>query len=261
VLIGDGGFAAASLGHTCRHLRVRFVSRMLLSAQLSDPVQPQPKGRPGVKPNTGPRQRKLTHWLKDAATAWLSQEIPWYAGQQLKMDVLTGEALWHRDGEAPLPVRWVLLRDPSGKRSPFALLCTDPTIAMLQIISWYVSRWNIEVTFEEARAHLGNVAKKVSPRFSGWSTRRKIRTFGSTQGVSPAWSSVSRVALQASRARCEIIPLACQKYRVCGGVTQQEQRDTEKLALQAHSVQLEGEEVNGCHVNGRFRSIGPSGAT
>jgi hypothetical protein len=63
------------------------------------------------------------------------------------MDVLTGEALWHRDGEAPLPIRWVLLRDPSGKRSPFALFCTDPTVAMLHIITWYVFRWNIEVTF------------------------------------------------------------------------------------------------------------------
>jgi hypothetical protein len=93
--------------------------------------------------------------LKDAATVWLSQEIPWYAGQQLTMDVLTGKALWHRDGEAPLPVGWVLLRDPSGKRSPFALLCTEPTVALLQIITWYVFRWNIEVTFEEARAHLG----------------------------------------------------------------------------------------------------------
>jgi hypothetical protein len=41
------------------------------------------------------------------------------------MDVLTGKALWHRDGEAPLPVGWVLLRDPSGKRSPFALFCTE----------------------------------------------------------------------------------------------------------------------------------------
>jgi DDE superfamily endonuclease len=80
VLIGDGGFAAASLGHTCCRLRVRFVSRLLLTAQLYDPVPPQPKGKPGVKPNKGPRQRKLTQLLEDSATAWLSQEITWYAG-------------------------------------------------------------------------------------------------------------------------------------------------------------------------------------
>ena len=155
MLAGDGGFSSARLSHTCRRLRVCFVSHFLLTAQLYDPVPPQPKGKPGVKPNKGPRQRKLTHHLKDAATVWLSQEIPWYAGEQLKMEVLTGKALWHRDGEAPLPVGWVLLHDPSGKRSPFALLCTEPTVALLQIITWYVFRWTIEVTFEEARAHLG----------------------------------------------------------------------------------------------------------
>jgi DDE superfamily endonuclease len=155
VLVGDGGFAATSLGHMCRRLRVRFVSRLLLNAQLYDPVPPQPKGKPGVKPKKGPRQPKLTQRVKDTATAWLRQEITWYAGQQLKMDLITGVALWHRDGEDPLPIRWVLLRDPSGKRSPFALFCTDPTVPMLQIVAWYVSRWNIEVTFEEVRAHLG----------------------------------------------------------------------------------------------------------
>jgi hypothetical protein len=147
VLVGDGGFAAASLGHTCRRLQVRLVSRLLLTAQLYDPVPPQRKGKPGVKPKKGPRQPKLTQRVTNRATAWLSQEIPWYAGQKLKMDLLTGTALWHRDGEDPLPIRWVLLRDRSGKRSPFALFGTDPTLPMLQLIAWYVSRWNIEVTF------------------------------------------------------------------------------------------------------------------
>jgi len=60
VLVGDGGFAAASLGHTCRRLRIHLVSRLLLTAQLYDAVPPQPKGKPGVKPKKGPRQPKLT---------------------------------------------------------------------------------------------------------------------------------------------------------------------------------------------------------
>jgi DDE superfamily endonuclease len=105
VLSADGGFAAASLGHPCRRLRVRFVSRLRLWAPLYDPVPQQPKGKPGVKPKKGPRQRKLTQRLEDPPTAWLSQEIPWYAGERLKMDLQTGEAVWHRDGEAPLPIR------------------------------------------------------------------------------------------------------------------------------------------------------------
>jgi hypothetical protein len=66
--------------------------------------------------------------------------------------------------------RWVLLRDPSGKRSPFALFCTDPSVAMLHIITWYVLRWNIEVTFQEARAHLGLCTQRH------WSTPAIART-------------------------------------------------------------------------------------
>jgi hypothetical protein len=37
-----------------------------------------------------------------------------------------------------------------------ALLCTDPESSVQQIVGWFVGRrWSIEVTFEEARAHLG----------------------------------------------------------------------------------------------------------
>jgi hypothetical protein len=71
------------------------------------------------------------------------------------MDLASAPARWHRDGEEPLPLRWVLLRDPTGARDPFALLCTDDAAPRLQIIAWYVSRWQIAVTCEEARAHLG----------------------------------------------------------------------------------------------------------
>ena len=158
--------ATASLGLTGRRLDVRFVSRLLLTAQLYDPVPPQPKGQPGVKPPQGPRQPKLTTRLTHTAqTAWDATTIGWYARQRLAMDLATGTALWHRDGEPPLPLRWVLLRDPSGKRQPFALLCTDQDASRAQISAWYVSRWEVEVTFEEVRAHLGfQTPRHGSPR-------------------------------------------------------------------------------------------------
>jgi hypothetical protein len=35
------------------------------------------------------------------------------------------------------------------------LLCTDLTVAPAQILEWFVLRWQLEVTFQEARAHLG----------------------------------------------------------------------------------------------------------
>jgi hypothetical protein len=36
-----------------------------------------------------------------------------------------------------------------------ALLSTDLTAALLQIIEWFVLRWQLEVTYQEVRLHLG----------------------------------------------------------------------------------------------------------
>jgi hypothetical protein len=52
-------------------------------------------------------------------------------------------------------MRWVLVRDPEGKFDAQAFLCTHQTIAPLQILEWFVRRWQLEVTFQEVRAHLG----------------------------------------------------------------------------------------------------------
>ena len=54
-----------------------------------------------------------------------------------------------------VPLRWVLVRDPAGRFRPQALLCTDQALAPVSIIETYLQRWQVEVTFEEARRHLG----------------------------------------------------------------------------------------------------------
>jgi hypothetical protein len=50
------------------------------------------------------------------------------------------------------------------------LLCTDPGKAPLQIIRWFILRWQVEVTFQEARAHLGVETQRQ------WSDRAVART-------------------------------------------------------------------------------------
>jgi hypothetical protein len=49
----------------------------------------------------------------------------------------------------------VLVRDPRGEFKPQAILCTDLGADPQKIFSWYVMRWQLEVTFREARRHLG----------------------------------------------------------------------------------------------------------
>jgi hypothetical protein len=64
-------------------------------------------------------------------------------------------AVWSHSGMPPLPIRWVLGRDPHGEFDPQALLGTDLTVDPVQILEWFVLRWRLEVTWQEARAHGG----------------------------------------------------------------------------------------------------------
>ena len=69
-----------------------------------------------------------------------------------------------------VPLRWVLITDPAGKFAPQALLSTDVELTAQQIVEWFVWRWQLEVTFEEARAHLGIETQRH------WSDRAILRT-------------------------------------------------------------------------------------
>src|SRR5581483_11184892 len=71
------------------------------------------------------------------------------------VEVTSGTATWYHNGLPPVPIRWVVLRDPQSQFSPQALLCTDQAISATQIIEWFVLRWQVEVTFHEVRTHLG----------------------------------------------------------------------------------------------------------
>jgi len=48
-----------------------------------------------------------------------------------------------------------LIRDPLGEFEPQALVSTNLEHTAIQILSWFVRRWRMEVTFEESRAHVG----------------------------------------------------------------------------------------------------------
>jgi hypothetical protein len=55
----------------------------------------------------------------------------------------------------PVEIRWVLIRDPKGEFQAQALLSTNIEHLPEEILGWFMRRWQMEVTFEESRAHLG----------------------------------------------------------------------------------------------------------
>jgi DDE superfamily endonuclease len=191
-VVGDSAFATMGLAQTCVASGARLISRLVLNAQL---YEPPPLGRRrGPKPKKGHRQPKLADRLVDATTAWQRQVVAWYGQQRRRLDLTTGTALWHTDGFEPLPIRWVLVRDPQQRLSPYALFCTDPDIAPLAILAAYLQRWNVEVTFEEVRAHLGLETQRQ------WTTRAIGRTTPCLLGL------FSLVVLMAYRLHPDALP-------------------------------------------------------
>jgi hypothetical protein len=171
-LVGDGAYAAVALVQRCQRLTrpVRLVSRLRLDATLHDePASPVPHRR-GPQPKKGARQASLAARLTAPTTVWEAVTISWYGGHDKVLEIVTGVSLWYHRGTDPVRLRWVLVRCPDYTFPPTAFLCSDPTVNACQILSWFISRWNIEVTFEELRAHLGFETQRQ------WSVRAIERT-------------------------------------------------------------------------------------
>jgi hypothetical protein len=195
-LVGDGSYAAVVLVHRCQRLKkpVRLVARLRLDARLFDFPGPQPKSKRGPKPKKGTRLPKLAGRLTDPDTGWRRLAVVLY-GQKHLLQLVTGVALWHTPGQDPVPIRWVLVRCPEDSFEPAAFCCSDPTATPEQMIVWASLRWNIEVTFEELRAHLGFETQRQ------WSDRAIERTTPCLFGL------FSLVTLLARTLHPELLPI------------------------------------------------------
>ena len=94
-------------------------------------------------------------WATRSDTPWESVVVNWYHGERKPLQVFSRTALWYTSGWAPVAIRFVLVRDPDGRLADAAFFCTDRQATPTQIVEWVVMRWAVEVTFEEARTHLG----------------------------------------------------------------------------------------------------------
>jgi DDE superfamily endonuclease len=171
ILVGDSSFAALDLLGALRHQGRVCVTRLRLDAALHEPAPPRTKRTRGRPRKKGARLPTLAQVLADPATVWQPLRITgWYGTAERRLDICSQTAVWFHSGLPPLPLRWVLLRDPAGQFDPQALLCTDPDREPVQIIRWFVQRWPVEVTFREVRDHLGVETQRQ------WSDRAIART-------------------------------------------------------------------------------------
>jgi DDE superfamily endonuclease len=190
VLVVDGGFTAVSLALACIKNQVIMVSRLRWDAALYHRPGPQPPGKRGRKPLKGKRQRSLQGWAERADTPWETVEVDWYGGQRKALWVFSRTALWYTPGVPPVEIRYVLVCDPQGKLRMEAFFCTDLQATPVQILAWAVMRWSVEVTFEEARAHVGLGTQRQ------WSDLAIVRT---TPVLLALFSLVTLLALRLSQ--------------------------------------------------------------
>jgi hypothetical protein len=171
VLLGDSCFAALELLAVLARHGLVCVTRLRLEAALYEPAPVRVPGTVGRPRTKGARLPNLAAVLVDEDTRWVRVVVPgWYGEGERVVEVCSSTAVWRHAGLPVVPIRWVLLRDPQARFDPQALLCTDPARDPLQIVRWFVRRWQVEVTFREARDHLGVETQRQ------WSDRAIART-------------------------------------------------------------------------------------
>ena len=126
--------------------------------------------------------------LVQPSLVWVSTPVAWYDGSVRTLELASRTAVWYHCGKPPVPIRWVLIRDPRGELDTQALLCTNPAVAPVQIVEWFL-RWQLEVTYQEVRAHLGVETQRQ------WSDRAIVRTTPILMGLF-SWVALAAHELQ-----------------------------------------------------------------
>ena len=191
VLVGDNGYAVLDLLHCCQSLRepVTLIARLRLDAALYAPAPPRKQGQNGRPPLKGERRPSLKTLLDQDRAMWTIAAVSRYDGTARIVELTSQTAVWYRSGKPAVTIRWVLVRDPDGAFDPQALFCTDSAADPTQILQWFVLRWQLEVTFQEARAHLGWETQRQ------WSDLVTARTTPALLGLF-SWTTLAAHSLQ-----------------------------------------------------------------
>jgi hypothetical protein len=162
---GYGSHAMASLGQRSRG-RLTVVSKFYPDANLyAPPPAYSGNGRPRIK---GAKQPTPQEVVAKAQRTRLN--VTWYGGGRRDVEVVSRTGCWYKAGQGLVEVRWVYVHDLSGTRRDEYFYSTDTTLTAQEVVEEYTGRWNVETTFEEARAYLGLESTR------GWCEKTVMRT-------------------------------------------------------------------------------------
>lgn len=190
VFVGDSSFAALDLLTAVKD-QVTLVSRLRLDAALYKQAAARKPGQIGRPRRKGVRLPTLSAVIANPQTKWKRLKIKrWYGEENRRIEIVSGKCVWYHTGKEAVPIRWVIIRDPLGKFETQALLCTNREATPQRIVEWFVKRWQMEVTFEETRRHLGIETNRQ------WSDKAIQRTTPCLMGM---YSLVALVAEELSK--------------------------------------------------------------
>jgi hypothetical protein len=131
--------------------RVEVTSRIRGDAAVYD-LPPPPTGKPGRPRKKGDRLPSLAQ-LAAAATGWTTVTYR-QRGHTVEGQVWSRPLLWYSvAGDTPL--RLTVVRDPDGRQPDDYFITTDTSAQPAWVAAHYAGRWGIEVTFRDAKQHLG----------------------------------------------------------------------------------------------------------
>jgi hypothetical protein len=170
VFSGDGGYGTHALTRFAdRHRKqLTLVSRFHADASLyADPPKlgKRSAGRPRIKGKKQPGPEAIVQRTKRRKKL----RVQWYGSETRTVEVVTGTGFWYRAGEGIVQVLWVYVHDLTGTHRDEYFYTTDVHLSPKQVIEYFTGRWSIEVTFQEARAHLGIETTR------GWSPQTVLR--------------------------------------------------------------------------------------
>jgi hypothetical protein len=156
VLLGDGGYASHDLARFCyrhRH-RLALVAKFGPDGALYAPPPPPKRNKKGGRPRVKGKKLKTPEAV--VATSRLRKTtVWWYGATERQVRVCHGHGQWYHAGAGLVPVHWVFVRDEQGTRRDEYFYTTHDAFTPEQVVTLYTLRWNLEVTFQELRAHLG----------------------------------------------------------------------------------------------------------
>lgn len=170
ILVGDGAFACGESAWRSLKLKISLITRLKMNAGLYDFPPLDVPGKRGRKKIKGAKFLNFREMIGVTDLGWTEIIVDGYGKKRRILKYISNVSLWGVDGFPALPIRWVLEVDPEGELDPLPLMSTDLTISPEKIIALYIQRWNLEVTFEEVREHMGVETQRQ------WSDKAIART-------------------------------------------------------------------------------------